>query len=157
MNIVLWRFSDLQARGIVGSRPQLKNLQVKNGFPEGQMLGDNTRAWRASDIEDWIAARPVENTRPLQGAAKARRERRLQSRAVQDGGVHTHKRKSPRRAAAAEPTTSPAAPPTPTRRARASTTRNSKRARIARSAHQPAHPKADTVQSSDLHHPPPEP
>jgi len=143
MYIVLWRFSDLRARGIVGSRPQLKNLQVKNGFPLGQKLSPNTRTWLASEIEDWIATRPVENTRPLQGAAKAKRERRLQSRAVQ-GGDHAHKRKSPRRAAAAEPATSPAAPPTPTRRGRASTTRNSKRARIARSAQQPAHPKADT-------------
>ena len=75
MTTVLLRFRDLQARGIVRSWPQLRRLQVAYGFPLGRLISPNTRTWLASEIDEWIATRPVENIRPLQGAAKARRER----------------------------------------------------------------------------------
>jgi hypothetical protein len=76
MNTVLWRFYDLRERGIVRLWPQLRRLQVAYGFPLGRLISPNTRTWLASEVDAWIATRPVENTRPLQGAAKARRERR---------------------------------------------------------------------------------
>ena len=76
MTTVLWRFRDLQAHGIVDSWPQLRRLQVEYGFPPGRLISPNTRTWLVSEIDDWIATRPVKNIRPLQGAAKARRERR---------------------------------------------------------------------------------
>ena len=80
MKMVLWRFRELQARGIVRSWPQLRRLQVAHGFPRGRLLSPNTRTWLASEVEDWLATRPVENIRPLRGAAKARSERRRKAR-----------------------------------------------------------------------------
>ena len=76
MTISLLRFSDLRAGGIVSNWPQLRHLQEDHGFPPGRLLSPRIRAWTPSEVEDWIAKRPVESTRPLQGAAKARRERR---------------------------------------------------------------------------------
>ena len=79
MTTVLLRFRDLRARGIVHSWPQLRSLQVAYGFPLGRLISPNTRTWLVSEIDDWIATRPVENIRPLQGAPKARRERRCEA------------------------------------------------------------------------------
>ena len=76
MTNVLLRFRDLRARGIVHSWVQLRRLQVAYGFPLGRLISPNTRIWLASEIDDWIVTRPVKNIRPLQGACKARRERR---------------------------------------------------------------------------------
>ena len=70
---VLLRFRDLKERGIVNTWPQLKRLQELHGFPPGKMLSPNTRAWIESEINAWIESRPNENTRPLQGALKAKR------------------------------------------------------------------------------------
>jgi predicted DNA-binding transcriptional regulator AlpA len=71
------RFNELQERGIVKSRPQLKRLQERADFPPGVMLSPNVRAWDLEEeILPWLAKRPRENSRPLQGAAKARHERR---------------------------------------------------------------------------------
>jgi predicted DNA-binding transcriptional regulator AlpA len=72
----LLRFRDLQERGVVRSWPQLKHLQQNHGFPIGKMLSANSRVWDEGEVDEWVAARPTENTRPLQGAAKARHERR---------------------------------------------------------------------------------
>jgi Prophage CP4-57 regulatory protein (AlpA) len=73
---VLLRFADLQERGIVNSWPQLKRLQELHGFPLGKMLSPNIRAWRESEIDEWLDSRPIENTQPLKGATRIRRERR---------------------------------------------------------------------------------
>jgi hypothetical protein len=43
--IVLLRYRDLKARGIVASWAQLKRLQDHYGFPLGRMLSPNTRVW----------------------------------------------------------------------------------------------------------------
>jgi Prophage CP4-57 regulatory protein (AlpA) len=72
---LVFRFRDLQERGIVNSWPQLKRLQTLHDFPLGRMLSPNTRAWTEEEIDAWLASRPVENVRPLQGAP-ARHERR---------------------------------------------------------------------------------
>ncbi|MER8644686.1 AlpA family phage regulatory protein [Mesorhizobium sp. M1252] len=55
----LLRFADLKERGIVCSWPQLKRLVDKNGFPPGRMLGENSRFWTDSEIDIWLASRPV--------------------------------------------------------------------------------------------------
>jgi predicted DNA-binding transcriptional regulator AlpA len=73
MTTVLMRFAMLKARGIVNSWPQLKRLQRDHDFPLGRMLSPNIRAWTEAEIDKWIASRPVENTRPLQGEPKRRR------------------------------------------------------------------------------------
>jgi predicted DNA-binding transcriptional regulator AlpA len=54
------RFNDLRARGIVKSRPALKGLQEKSGFPSGRLIGPNTRAWdEETEIAPWLASRPT--------------------------------------------------------------------------------------------------
>jgi hypothetical protein len=71
------RFSDLQRRGIVKSWPQLKRMQEDHGFPPGRLITPNTRVWdEEEEIAPWLASRPVDNDRPLQGAARIRHERR---------------------------------------------------------------------------------
>jgi hypothetical protein len=77
--IALLRFADLKARGIVHSWPQLKNLQRLHDFPQGKMLSPNVRTWTEEEIDAYYASRPIENTRPLQGAPKARHERRMKA------------------------------------------------------------------------------
>jgi hypothetical protein len=72
----LLRFADLQERGIVNSWPQLKRLQELHGFPAGKMLSPNIRAWRESEVDEWLDSRPTENTQPLEGAVKTRCEAR---------------------------------------------------------------------------------
>ena len=52
------RFSDLKARGIVRSWPQLGRLMRDQAFTRGTMLGANTRAWTEQEITSWLSARP---------------------------------------------------------------------------------------------------
>jgi hypothetical protein len=75
---VLLRFRDLKERGIVHSWPQLKRLQAVHGFPLGRMLSQNIRAWTESEIDEWIASRPIENSGPLRGASKAKKAKRAE-------------------------------------------------------------------------------
>ena len=72
----LLRFADLRAWRVVSSWPQLKRLQQLHGFPRGRMLSPNVRAWTEDEVSGWIASRPVENERPLQGSSKTNHERR---------------------------------------------------------------------------------
>ena len=51
------RFVDLQERGIVGSRTQLRRLQDGENFPRGVLLAPNTRAWDEAEILAWLATR----------------------------------------------------------------------------------------------------
>ncbi len=81
MTFVL-RFANLRARGIVNSWPQLRRLQQLHGFPRGRMLSPNIRAWTEEEVEAWVASRPIENIRPLQGAPRARHERRKAAQAA---------------------------------------------------------------------------
>jgi hypothetical protein len=58
--MTVWlRFADLKARGIVGNWVTLKRWIETQGFPRGQMLGPNTRAWAEQEIEEWLASRPI--------------------------------------------------------------------------------------------------
>jgi hypothetical protein len=67
----LLRFSDLKDRNIVHNYVTLARWIKREGFPPGFMLGPNTRVWRESDIDAWLATRPTENTL-MHSAAKRR-------------------------------------------------------------------------------------
>jgi hypothetical protein len=56
----LFRFRDLQERGIVNNRVTLKNWIDKGVFPPGRLVGPNTRLWDEVEIAAWLASRPVE-------------------------------------------------------------------------------------------------
>ncbi len=51
------RFSDLVERGIVRNRVTLGRWIKLHDFPAGILLGPNTRAWPADQVEAWLAAR----------------------------------------------------------------------------------------------------
>jgi predicted DNA-binding transcriptional regulator AlpA len=68
----LLRFRDLKSRGIVSNPVTLARWQANEGFPSGFMLGPNTRVYRESEVEAWLAARPTKNT--FCGLAKKRRK-----------------------------------------------------------------------------------
>jgi hypothetical protein len=52
------RYSDLVAAGIVANWTTLLRLIDDEGFPAGVMIGPNTRAWRADEVDRWLAERP---------------------------------------------------------------------------------------------------
>jgi hypothetical protein len=52
------RYADLVAAGIVANWTTLLRLIDTEGFPVGIMIGANTRAWRADEVEAWLASRP---------------------------------------------------------------------------------------------------
>jgi len=54
----LLRFADLKARGIVRNWPTLKRWIEREGFPQGILLGPNSRAWEEEGVNDWVASRP---------------------------------------------------------------------------------------------------
>jgi hypothetical protein len=75
--VSLLRYTDLEARGIVSNRVQLKRLQEHYGFPRGRMLSPNTRTWTEQEIEEWYASRPVDEPSALRGAALIKHTRKL--------------------------------------------------------------------------------
>jgi predicted DNA-binding transcriptional regulator AlpA len=69
-------FKDLRRLGVVSSWAQLKSMQKKYSFPAGLLLGANSRAWRASEVEQWLASCPVEPSQHvLKRVAKSVRAR----------------------------------------------------------------------------------
>ena len=56
------RFADLKRLKLITNHMTLKRWIDTENFPPGIMLGPNTRAWRRSWIEEWLASRPTENT-----------------------------------------------------------------------------------------------
>ena len=81
--IMLLRFRDLKDRGIVANWPSLKRRIEKDGFPPGRMIGENTRAWLESEIDAWIASRPIEGPEP-RGAAKTKHQARKAAAAARE-------------------------------------------------------------------------
>jgi predicted DNA-binding transcriptional regulator AlpA len=79
----LLRFKDLRRLGVVSSWAQLKFMQKKYGFPAGLLLGANSRAWRASEIERWLADCPTEpSPQVMERAEKSRRARQTAAAAA---------------------------------------------------------------------------
>ncbi len=54
------RFSDLKARGIVNNRTTLARWIKDYDFPAGALLGPNSRAWPADQVESWLDARAAD-------------------------------------------------------------------------------------------------
>jgi predicted DNA-binding transcriptional regulator AlpA len=54
------RYADLVERQIINNRTTLQRWIRDYAFPAGVLLGPNTRAWRADQIEAWLAARAAE-------------------------------------------------------------------------------------------------
>ena len=59
---LIWRFRDMKALGIITCWPTLSAWIRTENFPPGFMIGQNTRAWFASDVQAWLKSRPVERT-----------------------------------------------------------------------------------------------
>jgi predicted DNA-binding transcriptional regulator AlpA len=59
MNGKLLRFDDLKSRNIVKNWPTLLRWIEREGFPAGMSLGPNSRAWRETDIDAWLASRDL--------------------------------------------------------------------------------------------------
>ena len=53
----LMDYQDLRAVGIKYSRPHLWRLYTTNKFPKPIKLSASRNAWRAEDIEAWVADR----------------------------------------------------------------------------------------------------
>jgi predicted DNA-binding transcriptional regulator AlpA len=74
---ILLRFKDLRRLGIASNWPQLRYMQKNCNFPTGFLLGANARAWRTSEVEKWLAARPTEPSKAvMERAEKSVRARR---------------------------------------------------------------------------------
>jgi Prophage CP4-57 regulatory protein (AlpA) len=66
------RFHDLKRAGIIGNWTQLARLIELQNFPPGTMLSPKVRAWTVSEIEEWLATRPVAGKRQDADVAEAR-------------------------------------------------------------------------------------
>jgi hypothetical protein len=53
------RFADLKEAKIVGNWSILQRLIDEEGFPQGIMLGRNTRGWPLDQVKAWLASRPA--------------------------------------------------------------------------------------------------
>ena len=51
------RYTDLVQRRIVNNRTTLQRWIRDYGFPPGVLLGPNTRAWPADQVDTWLEAR----------------------------------------------------------------------------------------------------
>ena len=58
VNYIL-RYTDLQEAGIVNNRATLYRWIKDCGFPQGFLLGPNSRGWPENEVEDWLKSRPV--------------------------------------------------------------------------------------------------
>jgi len=57
------RYSDLKEMGVVNNRPTLYRWIKDIGFPQGFMLGPNTRGWFEREVERWLESRLVTTDR----------------------------------------------------------------------------------------------
>lgn len=63
-DLVLFRYADLLARGIVRNRMTLRRWIEGKGFPRPIRLGANSAAWRVTDIEAWLEKRERDSAQP---------------------------------------------------------------------------------------------
>ncbi len=54
------RYADLVERQIVNNRTTLQRWIRDYGFPTGVLLGPNSRAWPADQVETWLEERASE-------------------------------------------------------------------------------------------------
>ncbi len=55
--VLWWRFRHLKQAGIINNRETLRRWVDEQGFPPGALIGPNTRVWKRSDVEAWLATR----------------------------------------------------------------------------------------------------
>jgi hypothetical protein len=65
------RYADLKRAGIVGNWTQLLRLIELQNFPCGTLLSPHVRAWRVSEVERWLADRPLAGKRQDADAVEA--------------------------------------------------------------------------------------
>jgi predicted DNA-binding transcriptional regulator AlpA len=68
------RYSDLKEMGVVNSRPTLHRWIKDLGFPQGFLLGPNSRGWPEREVEDWLESRLVTIGRSYPGLKKGYRD-----------------------------------------------------------------------------------
>lgn len=61
-----WRFSDLKARAIVNNRMTLHRWIQNQGFPQGVLLGPNSRAWAVEEVVRWLDNRETHHQNQVQ-------------------------------------------------------------------------------------------
>jgi hypothetical protein len=74
------RLKDLQERGIAMTHQAVRHMQLHEGFPLGRLLGPGTRVWTVSEINDWLASRPVEVSEQARRRAQKSIEARKKAR-----------------------------------------------------------------------------
>jgi hypothetical protein len=74
------RYVDLVEANIVRSWTQLLRLIDVEGFPVGQMLSPNIRAWRADEVRTWLAGRPTARKIPPPATRPRGRKERADER-----------------------------------------------------------------------------
>jgi hypothetical protein len=78
----LCRLKHLQENNIADSYTQAKELEEKEGFPRGMMLGPNTRAWFVSEVNAWLKNRPTgPSSLIMERAAKSIEAKRTKAKA----------------------------------------------------------------------------
>jgi len=53
------RYRDIVSANIARNWPTLLRLIDHEGFPEGILIGRNSRAWDLADVEEWLKSRPT--------------------------------------------------------------------------------------------------
>jgi predicted DNA-binding transcriptional regulator AlpA len=81
------RFPDLVARGLFQSRMTLKRAIDGQGFPPGILITPNSRAWYESEVEAWIASRPVARKADPRGTYDLRPLRAANKRKIYEGST----------------------------------------------------------------------
>jgi hypothetical protein len=57
--VVYLRFKDLKDRNIVRNWTTLGRLIREQGFPRGTRIGAQARAWKHSEVKDWLKSRRI--------------------------------------------------------------------------------------------------
>ena len=65
---ILIPFSALRERGVPYCRLYIGRLVKRGQFPAPVRLSANRIAWKSTDIDRWIASRPVHDGKPIEGA-----------------------------------------------------------------------------------------
>jgi len=63
IELSFWRYHDLKARGIVSNRMTLHRWIQNQGFPQGILLGPNSRAWAVQEVVDWLNNRKTQQNK----------------------------------------------------------------------------------------------
>jgi predicted DNA-binding transcriptional regulator AlpA len=56
------RYKELEELGVVKSYAGLRHLKIHDNFPLGKLLGPSTRVWTETEVADWLASRPTEQS-----------------------------------------------------------------------------------------------